>query len=164
VAALQVHPKELTWRAGVDVLTFGGTKCGMPMGEAVVFFNKNLAYEFEYRCKQAGQLASKMRYLSAPWLGLLQDNTMLRHAGHANACAQKLSGALAKISGVSLVHPTEANAVFVEMPEETIAKLRDKGWVFYTFIGSGHCRFMCSWATTEEDIADLVSDIQALIE
>ncbi len=163
VAALQVHPKELTWRAGVDVLTFGGTKCGMPMGEAVVFFNKKLADEFEYRCKQAGQLASKMRYLSAPWLGLLQDNTMLKHAGHANACARKLSGELSKISAVSLVHPTEANAVFVEMPEETIAKLRDKGWVFYTFIGSGHCRFMCSWATTEEDITDLVSDIQVLI-
>jgi threonine aldolase len=163
VAALQVHPKELTWRAGVDVLTFGGTKCGMPMGEAVVFFDKKLAYEFEYRCKQAGQLASKMRYLSAPWLGLLQDNTILKHAGHANACARKLAGELSKISSVSLVHPTEANAVFAEMPEETVAKLRDKGWIFYTFIGSGHCRFMCSWATTEEDIADLVSDIQALI-
>ena len=163
VAALGIHPKELTWRAGVDVLTFGGTKCGMPMGEAVVFFDRNLANEFDYRCKQAGQLASKMRYLSAPWLGLLQNNTMLKHAGHANACARKLAGELSKISSVSLVHPTEANAVFAEMPEETIAKLRDKGWIFYTFIGSGHCRFMCSWATTEEDIANLVSDIQALI-
>ena len=163
VAALQVHPKELTWRAGVDVLTFGGTKGGRPMGEAVVFFNKKLAYEFEYRCKQAGQLASKIRYLAAPWLGLLQDNTILKHAGHANACARKLAGDISKIAGVSLVHPTEANAVFAEMPEETIAKLRDKGWVFYTFIGSGHCRFMCSWATTEEDIAYLVSDIQAII-
>jgi len=88
---------------------------------------------------------------------------MLKHAGHANACARKLAGELSKIDGVKLVHPTEANAVFAEMPEEMIAKLRDKGWIFYTFIGSGHCRFMCSWATTEEDIANLVSDIQALI-
>lgn len=88
---------------------------------------------------------------------------MLKHAGHANSCADKLADQLSSIAGVSLVHPTEANAVFVEMPEETIALLRDKGWVFYTFIGSGHCRFMCSWATTEEDITALVNDIQALM-
>ena len=159
VAALQVHPKELTWRAGVDVMTFGGTKCGMPMGEAVVFFDKGLADEFDYRCKQAGQLASKMRYLSAPWLGLLKNDAMLKHAGHANACARKLADAISAIPGVSLVHPTLANAVFAEMPEETIAALRNKGWAFYTFIGSGHCRFMCSWATTEADIAALTNDI-----
>jgi threonine aldolase len=162
VASLQVHPKELTWRAGVDVLTFGGTKNGMPMGEAVVFFNKKLADEFEYRCKQAGQLASKMRYLSAPWLGLLKDGAMLRNAGHANTCARKLADAIANIPGVRLVHPTDANAVFVQLTEETITALRDKGWVFYTFIGSGHCRFMCSWATTEADIISLANDIQEI--
>jgi threonine aldolase len=162
VAAMQVHPKELTWRAGVDVLTFGGTKSGMPMGEAVVFFDKNLATEFDYRCKQAGQLASKMRYLSAPWYGLLKDEAMLGHAGHANACAQKLSAMLLAVPGVRLVHPTEANAVFVELPEQTIAALRSRGWVFYTFIGSGHCRFMCSWATTDEDISSLVNDLQEI--
>ena len=159
VAALQVHPKELTWRAGVDVLTFGGTKSGMPMGEAVVFFDRNLASEFDYRCKQAGQLASKMRYLSAPWCGLLQDNAMLRHADHANNCARKLSNALAHIPGVTLVHPTEANAVFVQLPERAVKALHRQGWVFYTFIGSGHCRFMCSWSTSDEDIAALVEDI-----
>jgi len=162
VASLQVHPKELTWRAGVDVLTFGGTKNGMPMGEAVVFFNKKLAAEFEYRCKQAGQLASKMRYLSAPWLGLLKDGAMLRNAGHANACASRLADAMAKIPGVNLVHPTDANAVFVQLTEATITALRDKGWGFYTFIGSGHCRFMCSWATTDADIMSLVNDIQEI--
>jgi len=163
VAALGVHPKELTWRAGVDVLTFGGTKNGMPMGEAVVFFDKTLAREFDYRCKQAGQLASKMRYLSAPWFGLLKENAMLRHAGHANACAGKLAGAISSIPGVRLVHPTEANAVFVQLPEKTITALRSRGWVFYTFIGSGHCRFMCSWATTDDDITALASDIQETI-
>ena len=160
VASLQVHPKELTWRAGVDVLTFGGTKNGMPMGEAVVFFDKKLACEFDYRCKQAGQLASKMRYLSAPWFGLLKDGAMLRHAGHANACARKLGDAISAIPGVKRVHPTSANAVFVQLPEQTITALRNNGWVFYTFIGSGHCRFMCSWATTEADIEALTSDIQ----
>lgn len=160
VAALQVHPKELTWRAGVDVLTFGGTKSGMPMGEAVVFFDRKLASEFDYRCKQAGQLASKMRYLSAPWCGLLQDKALLSHAGHANSCARKLSTALAQIPGVALVHPTEANAVFVQLPERAVKALHGQGWVFYTFIGSGHCRFMCSWSTSDEDIAALVKDIR----
>jgi len=164
VAALNIHPKELTWRAGVDVLTFGGTKCGMPMGEAVVFFDRKLANEFDYRCKQAGQLASKMRYLSAPWLGLLKDDTLLRHAGHANACARKLSESLAKIPGVNLVHPTEANAVFVELPERVVTTLHNRGWVFYTFIGSGHCRFMCSWATTDEDISALSNDIREVMQ
>ena len=164
VAALGIHPKELTWRAGVGVLTFGGTKCGMPMGEAVVFFDRKLANEFDYRCKQAGQLASKMRYLSAPWLGLLKDDTILRHAGHANACARKLSDTLAEIPGVTLVHPTEANAVFVELPERVVTTLHNRGWVFYTFIGSGHCRFMCSWATTDEDISALSNDIREVMQ
>jgi threonine aldolase len=163
VAALQLHPKELTWRAGVDVLTFGGTKSGMPLGEAVVFFDKSLATEFAYRCKQAGQLASKMRYLSAPWYGLLKDDAMLRHAAHANTCARRLSAKLMAIPGVELVHPTEANAVFVKLPERVIAALRSRGWVFYTFIGSGHCRFMCSWATSEADISSLVNDIQEIM-
>jgi threonine aldolase len=164
VAALHIHPKELTWRAGVDVLTFGGTKCGMPMGEAVVFFDRKLANEFDYRCKQAGQLASKMRYLSAPWLGLLKDDTLLMHAGHANTCARKLSESLAEIPGATLVHPTEANAVFVELPERVVATLHNRGWVFYTFIGSGHCRFMCSWATTDEDISALSNDIREVMQ
>jgi len=164
VAALKIHPKELTWRTGVDILTFGGTKCGMPMGEAVVFFDKTLAGEFDYRCKQAGQLASKMRYLSAPWFGLLKDGAMLRHASHANTCASKLAAELQAIPQVRLVHPTEANAVFAQLPERCITKLRAKGWVFYTFIGSGHCRFMCSWATTDADISALVSDIRDIVQ
>lgn len=163
VAALNIQPKELTWRTGVDVMTFGGTKCGMPAGEAVVFFDKALADEFDYRCKQAGQLASKMRYLAAPWCGLLENGAILEHAGHANACATKLSLALAEIPGVSLMHPSEANAVFVKMPQAAIDKLHDLGWVFYTFIGSGNCRFMCSWATTEEDITALVKDVREVM-
>ncbi|PLX73677.1 MAG: threonine aldolase [Desulfuromonas sp.] len=162
VAALNVPPRELTWRAGVDVLTFGGTKCGLPVGEAVVFFDKKLAFEFDYRCKQAGQLASKMRFLSAPWLGILENDALLRHASHANDCARKLAKRLSAISGVKLVHPTEANAVFVQLPQHAIDGLRQRGWVFYTFIGSGHCRFMCSWATCDEDIDALVTDLQQL--
>ena len=87
-------PADFTWRAGVDVLCFGGTKNGMDTTEAVVFFNRQLAREFDYRCKQAGQLASKMRFLSAQWVGMLQDGAWLRHAAHANQMAQKLAAAL----------------------------------------------------------------------
>ena len=161
VAALDVHPSEITWKAGVDVLCFSGTKNGLALGEAVVFFNRSLAGDFEWRCKQAGQLASKMRYISAPWCGLLEGDVWLQNARHANACARKLAAAIAAIPGVSLVHPTEANAVFARLPEATITALRDKGWVFYTFIGSGNCRFMCSWATTEADITSLANDIKS---
>jgi threonine aldolase len=163
VAALDLSPAELSWRAGVDVLTFGGTKSGMPIGEAVVFFDKQLAREFDYRCKQAGQLASKMRFLAAPWLGLLQNDAILNHAAHANRCAARLAAGLAAIAGVELVHPSQANAVFAALPEPAIEALRAKGWVFYTFIGSGHCRFMCSWATSADDIAALLEEISQCV-
>ena len=88
VAGVGCTPAELSWKAGVEVLSFGGTKMGLPGSEALVFFNKSLATDFEYRCKQAGQLASKMRFLSAPWVGLLHDGAWLRHSAHANAMAQ----------------------------------------------------------------------------
>jgi threonine aldolase len=87
----------------------------------------------------------------------------LRHAAHANACARQLAVALTAIPDVTLVHPVEANAVFVQLPETAIAALRRRGWVFYTFIGSGHCRFMCSWATTAEDIAKLATELRAVM-
>jgi threonine aldolase len=158
VAALGCTPADITWKAGVDVLCFGGTKMGMPVGEAIVFFDRKLGEEFSYRCKQAGQLASKMRFLSAPWLAMLQDGNWLRHAGHANAMAQRLADRITA-AGISLLHPTVVNSVFVSLPEPAMTKLRAAGWVFYTFIGGG-ARFMCSWATTEAAIDHLAADIQ----
>jgi len=160
LAGLKVSPKEISWQAGVDVLTLGGTKGGLAIGEAVVFFNLELAREFDYRCKQAGQLASKMRFLSAPWLGMLRDGALLRHAAHANACAFRLGEGLAQIPGVRLMHPVEANGVFVEMPQPCIDALFARGWYFYTFIGEGHARFMCSWATRMEDVHALLNDVR----
>src|SRR5437879_10204382 len=94
VASLGVATKEITWKAGVDVLCFGGTKNGIAVGEAVVFFNSELAREFDYRCKQGGQLASKMRFLSAPWVGMSQDGAWLRHAAHGNGMVTRLETAL----------------------------------------------------------------------
>jgi len=164
VASLDAEPKEITWQAGVDVLTFGGAKNGMAVGEAVVFFNNDLAEEFDYRCKQAGQLASKMRYLSAPWYGLLKDGALLRHAAHANRMARELAEDLSSIPGIEIVHPVKANAVFVRMPEYLLESVLARGWYFYTFIGTGEARLMCSWQTSEEDIAELVSDLRELVQ
>ncbi len=160
VAALGVAPAEISWRSGVDVLCLGGAKNGMAIGEAVVFFNRELADEFEYRCKQAGQLASKMRFISAPWIGMLEGGTWLRNAAHANRLARMLADELERIPGLRLMSPCQANAVFVELPAATIAALRAGGWHFYSFIGTGGARFMCSWQTTEEDVRELVEAVQ----
>ena len=162
VATLGCAPKEMTWQAGVDVLCFGGTKNGMGVGEAVVFFDREMAREFEYRCKQAGQLASKMRFLSAPWVGLLQDGAWLRHANHANAMAALLENRFREL-GVPLLFPREANGVFAELPPDAIAALRAKGWLFYTFIGAGGCRFMCSWDSEPADVEALAADLRAAL-
>ncbi|MEE9447599.1 MAG: low specificity L-threonine aldolase [Arenicellales bacterium] len=161
VAALGVSPKALSWQTGVDVLCLGGSKNGMAIGDAIVFFNKDLAQDFEYRCKQAGQLASKMRYISAPWVAMLENNVWLDYAAHANKCAQALSQKLLKIDGISLAAPTEANGVFVNLPTDIVQRLRLNGWKFYDFMGEEGVRLMCSWATTEEEINAFCDEVSA---
>jgi threonine aldolase len=161
VASLGVSPKEITWQAGVDVLCFGGTKNGMAVGDAVVFFDRELAREFDYRCKQAGQLASKMRFLSAPWVGMLQDGAWLRNARHANAMADRLHAMVRDLPGVKVLHPRQANSVFLELPPRVAEGLRARGWRFYDFIG-GACRLMCSWDTTEEDVRAFADDLREM--
>ncbi len=163
VASLGVAPKEITWQSGVDVLCFGGTKNGMALGEAVVFFNRTMAREFEFRCKQAGQLASKMRFLSAPWVGMLKDGAWLRHAGHANAMAALLENRLCEIPEVKILFPRQANAVFAELPIAAIDQLHARGWLFYTFIGAGGCRLMCTWDTQPEEIEAFVAELRHAI-
>src|SRR6185295_7740026 len=113
-------PADLAWRAGVDVLSFGGTKNGMQFGEAVVFFDAGLAEEFGRKRMQGGQLASKMRFLAAPWVGVLEDGAWLRHAAHANAMAARLAAAVGELPGARLLAPAEANGVFVELPQSAI--------------------------------------------
>ena len=162
VAALGVAPKEITWKRGVDVLCFGGTKNGMAIGEAVVFFNLELAKEFEYRCKQGGQLASKMRFLSSQWVGMLRDGAWLRHAAHGNKMAKYFEEKLRAVPNVKISFACETNSVFAHMPEHVITGLRAKGWQFYTHVSPGDCRLMCSWDTTEEDINQFVADVKNL--
>jgi threonine aldolase len=161
VAALNKTPAEITWKSGVDVLCFCGTKNGMALGEAIIFFNKELADDFAYRCKQAGQLASKMRFISAPWLGLLETGAWLKNAQHANRCAEYLEHQLLQIDGIELMVPREANALFVKMPEFVLQALRCQGWQFYTFIGGCGVRLMCSWASTQTRIDQFIDDIKA---
>jgi len=163
VASLKTSPGEVTRKAGVDILCLGGSKNGMGLGEAVVFFNKELAEEFAYRRKQAGQLASKMRFLSAPWVGMLQEGAWLRHAEHANAMAAYLEKQLRGIPQVKQLFPREANAVFADLPADLIQRLWDRGWMFYQFVGKTGCRLMCAWDTTESDVDQFVGDIKALI-
>lgn len=160
VASLGVAPREITWQAGVDVLCFGTTKNGSMLGETVIFFDRELAYEFDYRCKQAGQLASKMRFISAPLVGMLRDGAWLCHAAHANEMARQLETKVQQLPGVSIRHPRQANSVFVQFPQPVIEAMYARGWMFYCFIGAGGCRLMCSWDTTPEDVTEFVQDLK----
>lgn len=163
VAHLGCSPADITWRAGVDVLCFGGTKNGLPVGEAVVFFDHKLSEDFAWRVKQAGQLASKMRFISAPWVGLLEDDLWLHNARHANAMALKLYTGLQAIAGVSTMHPPQANGVFAQLPPEAVLALQAMGWKFYQFIAGGGCRFMCAWDTAPESVDALLADLRSVM-
>jgi threonine aldolase len=163
LASLRCAPKDITWKAGVDVLCLGGTKNGMLACEAVVFFNKEVAAEFNYRCKQAGQLASKMRFLAAPWVAMLRDGNWLRYAENANRMAALLASHLRTIPEVAFQSEPQVNSVFVTLPPTAIPKLRSLGWSFYQFIGSGGIRLMCSWDTTEDDVLDFVKDLKNIL-
>lgn len=159
VASLSCDPADLTWRAGVDVLSFGATKNGLGLGEAVVWFDKAAAQGFDRRLKQAGQLDSKMRLMSAPWLGLIEGGVWLKNARHANAMAERLAAGLATAKGVVLMFPRQANAVFAKLPPALQEKLRKKGWRFHTFLPPEGCRLMCAFDTAPETIDRFVADV-----
>jgi threonine aldolase len=162
IASLKCAPKAITWEAGVDVLCFGGTKNGAAVGELLIFFDKKMSREFDYRPKQAGQLGSKMRFLAAPWLGLLSEDAWLSNAQHGNRAARELASRLQKEAGIESVFPVEANAVFVSMDERLATGLHARGWRFYKFIEPDVYRLMCSWSTTEEEISSLLADVVAI--
>jgi len=163
VASLGCEPADISWRAGVDVLAFGGTKNGMPFGEAVVFFDRTLAEEFARRRKQGGQLASKMRFLAAPWHAMMSEGAWIAHAKHANAMAQRLAAAIGRLDGVRLLAPVQSNGVFADLPPATIQAVRNKGWRFYAFVGDTGVRFMCAWDTTPEAVDAFAADIAAAL-
>jgi len=159
IASLSCSPNEITWKLGVDVLCFGGTKNGAVAAELVIFFKKELSREFDYRLKQAGQLASKTSFLAAQWLGLLKNEVWLRNAQHANAMTRKLAERLRAAAKIDIVLPAEANALFVRLAEQLARDLNSRGWHFYKYIEPDVYRVMCSWATTDTDIERFVGDV-----
>jgi threonine aldolase len=161
VAFLGCTPADLSWRAGVDVLCFGGVKNGLAVGEAVLFFDRDLGDEFAWRVKQSGHLVSKMRFVTAPWLGLLDGEVWLRNARHANAMAQRLWQKIGGVEGVEKIAPVEANGVFVALSGALQQRLRDRGWHFYAFLGETGCRLLCSWDTTPETVDRFAADLAA---
>ena len=159
VASIGCAPKTITWKAGVDIVSFGGTKNGVATGALVIFFDKKSSRDFQYRVKQAGHLGSKMRFLAAPWLGLLNEDVWLRNARHANNAARELAQRLRTEAGMECAFPVESNGVFVQMDDELVRGLHARGWRFYKFVEPDVYRLICSWCTTDEDISILVEDL-----
>ncbi|HJW41950.1 MAG TPA: low specificity L-threonine aldolase [Rhizomicrobium sp.] len=157
LVGLGCTPAELTWKSGVDVLSFGATKNGALAAEAVVFFDPADAADFEYRRKKSGHLISKMRFVSAQLDAYLADGHWLANARRANGLAQRLAQGLARAKAVTVAHPVSANAVFARMPEGLATKLRAAGAVFYDWgapkDGEVLARLMLSFATPDEDVA-----------
>ena len=151
-------PADLTWRSGVDVLTFGATKNGAIAAEAVVFFNDRFSEDFAYRRKRAGHLWSKHRFLAAQFDAFLADDLWLDNARHANALAARLANGLSQLPGVTLPWPTEANEVFPVLPEAMDQALEAAGFVYYPWpMVPGMKRFVTSFVTDPEDIDRLLA-------
>ena len=144
-------------KLGFDIVVLGGTKAGSTPTEAIVILNRDLAHRFGARMKHGGQLTSKARFLAAPWVGMLETGAWTTRAAHANAMARKL----AAIMPFPILHPVESNGVFVAMDEPTLKRLNALDWFVYRFI-DGSVRFMCSWATTEASVDELLGTLKEI--
>jgi len=162
--SLGVTLREITAEAGVDVLSFGGTKNGMMYGEAVIFFDRELAADFKYIRKQGMQLPSKMRFIAAQFEALLAGNLWRRGATHANRMAQILGGELAKLSQVKITQPVETNGVFAVIPRKYIPALQKKYFFYVWDEEISEVRLMASFDTTEEDIRDFVKFVRKTVK
>jgi len=143
--------------SGVDLFVMGGAKAGMTPTEAIVIFDKALVRRFDARLKQAGQLPSKSRFYSAPWIGMLQTGAYVTHAAHAGAMARKL----AALAPFEAAHPVESNAVFLRMTDDALSRLNGAGWSVHPWHG-GTSRLMCSWATRDADVEAIVQAMKAV--
>jgi threonine aldolase len=164
VAYLDVTPAALVRDAGVDALSFGGTKNGMLFGEAVLFFNPALAADAKYLRKQLMQLHSKGRFIAAQFAAVLKDDRWLRSAAHANAMARLLAREAALIPGVKITQEVQANEVFAILPREVIAPLQ-QACLFYLWDADvPEARWVCSFDTTENDVMELTSLLRSLVD
>lgn len=161
-AALGTNYRSITKSAGVDILSFGGTKAGMMFGEAVVVFNKELSKHLNYKHKQSMQLASKNRFIAAQFEALLSNDIGLQYAQHANKMAQLLYNSIKDINGVTVTKPVQANGVFAIHPESW----NEKMWTKYPYYvwdeHTNEVRLMCSWDTTEEEVSSFAAYMKEL--
>jgi threonine aldolase len=163
-AGLGVSLKAITSDSGVDILSFGGAKNGMMYGEAVVFFNRELARDFKYTRKQGTHLPSKMRFISAQFEALLSNNLWRKNAEHANRMAQLLAQELRKISQVQITQKVESNGVFARLPRKYIPALQ-KHYFYYVWNEEmSEVRFMTSFDTTEADIQNFIRLVRKTIK
>jgi threonine aldolase len=161
IAALGCAPADVTWRRGVDVLSFGATKNGAMGAEAVVVFKEELAEPLRFRARRGGQVFSKMRFISAQLEAYLQDGLWLRLARHANAMAARLAARLTGIPGIRLLHPVEINEIFAAMPPPLIERLLAAGFGLYDR-GGGEVRLVTAFSTTAEEIDAFVAAARRL--
>jgi threonine aldolase len=163
-AGLNLSLKAITKDAGVDILSFGGAKNGMMYGEAVVFFDRNLAKDFKYTRKQGTHLPSKMRFISAQFEALLTKDLWRENAEHANRMAQLLADELRKIPQIKITQKVEANGVFALVPRKYVALLQKKYFFYVWNEETSEVRFMTSFDTTEEDIADFIGLVKKTVK
>jgi len=162
-AAIDADPADLTVRAGVDALSFGGTKNGMLMGEAVIFFSPGPAHDFLYTRKQSMQLFSKSRFIAAQYLAYFKDGLWLQNAAHANDMARYLAEQLAGIPRLHITQKVESNAVFAVIPEDCCQKMLDKHFFYIWDESTGEVRWMCSFNTEKTFIDEFVNDLKNIL-
>ncbi len=164
IAALGCSPADLTWRAGVDALSFGATKGGALAAEAVVFFDPALAEGFGYRRKRGAHLFSKMRFVSAQLEAYVKDGLWLKLAHHANGMAKRLGAGLGAIPGIELLHPVEANEIFARIPVAAIEGAFADGYYFYrrgdVSAAGARCRLVCAFDTKAEHVDGLIASLK----
>lgn len=163
-AALNVSLKELTVDCGIDVLSFGGTKNGLMMGECVVVFDETLKAEARFVRKQSAQLASKMRYLSCQFTAYLTDNLWLKNATHANAMAHRLYEALSLLPGVRFTQKAESNQLFLTMPRSVIDRMLQSYFFYFWNEANDEIRLVTSFDTTEEDIEQFMAALKEVYQ
>lgn len=156
VASLGCSPLDITVKAGIDVLSFGGTKNGMMFGEAVIFFNTSFCQDIKYMRKQAMQLHSKSRFIAAQFSALLKNDLWLKTAGHANNMAQKLANEAALIPGVKITQKVQGNEVFAIIPRDRIKTLQEECFFYVWDENASEVRWVCSFDTTENDIIEFL--------
>lgn len=157
VASLDVDVREITNKAGVDVLSFGGTKNGMMLGEAVIFFNPELSKNTKYVRKQSMQLCSKMKYIACQFEALLTDDLWLKTARHANKMANMLENEIKNMPSIKITQKVQTNGIWAMIPKDKIEKLQNEYFFWVWDEHAGEVRWLCSFDTTEEDIKGFVS-------